>query len=248
MVHEHVQRISILKVPVDIVTPENLESVVKAMYSSGRNHQIILLSLADLMRARRSGEMRTMLAGASLVLPISLPIIKAAKFLKRPLPQRYEPFEFIIQLLSILERWNKSAYLLGSSPRSLTKAEKNIRATFPGLHIVGRHSSAMNRSFMPKVIEAIRKATPTLLMVGKGIPGGERWIPRNLKHFNAGIQLWCSDVFDVFAERRRRPSEALFASGFEWIHHLPRHPQHALRFFMVFRFKLLVLWYRIRHL
>jgi N-acetylglucosaminyldiphosphoundecaprenol N-acetyl-beta-D-mannosaminyltransferase len=150
MVHERVQRISILKVPVDIVTPEDLESVVQAMYSSGRNHQIILLSLADLMRARRSAELRTMLSGASLVLPISLPIIKAAKFLKRPLPQRYEPFDFIIQLLSILERWNKSAYLFGSSPRSLTKAEKNIKSHLSGLHIVGRHSSAVNRSFMPK--------------------------------------------------------------------------------------------------
>ena len=91
MVHERVQRISILKVPVDIVAPDDLEVVIQAMYTSGKNHQIILLSLADLMRARRSGEYRTMLAGASLVLPISLPLIKAAKFLKRPLPQRYEP-------------------------------------------------------------------------------------------------------------------------------------------------------------
>jgi N-acetylglucosaminyldiphosphoundecaprenol N-acetyl-beta-D-mannosaminyltransferase len=248
MVHDRVQRISILKVPVDIVAPDDLEAVIQAMYTSGKNHQIILLSLADLMRARRSGEFRTMLSGASLVLPISLPIIKAARFLKRPLPQRYEPFDFIIQVLSILERWNKSAYLFGSSPRSLTKAEKNIKATFPGLHIVGRHSSLVNRSFMPKVIEAIRKATPTLLLVGKGVPGGERWIPRNLKHFNAGIHLWCSDVFDVFAERRRRPSESMFASGMEWLHYLPRYPFHVFRFLTLLRFKLLVLWYRIRHL
>ena len=53
MVHDRIQRISILKVPVDIVAPEDLEAVIQAMYSSGKNHQIILLSLADLIRARR---------------------------------------------------------------------------------------------------------------------------------------------------------------------------------------------------
>ena len=133
MVHDRVTRISVLKVPVDIVEPDDLEEVVKAMYSDGKNHQIILLSAADLMRARRSGEFRTMIAGASLVVPISASIVRAAKFLKRPAPVRYEPFDFIVKLLSILERWGKSAYLFGGSPKGLSRASKNIKATFPAL-------------------------------------------------------------------------------------------------------------------
>ena len=194
MVNDRVKRISVLKVPVDIVAPEDLEEVVKEMYSDGKNHQIILLSAADLMRARRSGEWRTMIAGASLVIPISMSIIKMAKFLKRPAPIRYEPFDFIVRTLSILERWGKSAYLFGGSPKGLTKASRNIKATFPGLKVVGSHSARFQKSFHPKIVEAIRKAAPTILLVGKGVPGGERWIPRTMKNFNAGIQIWCSDV------------------------------------------------------
>ena len=246
MVNDLVRRISVLNVPVDIVAPEDLEEVVKAMYSDGKNHQVILLSAADLMRARGSGEFRTMVAGASLVIPISMSIIKTARFLKRPAPVRYEPFEFIVRTLAILERWGKSAYLFGGSPKGLAKASKNIKTTFPGLKVVGGHSARFPKAFHPKIVEAIRKAAPTLLLVGKGVRGGERWIPRTMKNFNSGIQLWCSDVFEVFAERRNRPPAALFSKGAEWLHYLPRRPWTALRLFTALRMRTIALWYRLR--
>lgn len=248
MVNDRVKRTTILRIPVDIVMPEDLEEVIKAMYADGKNHQIVLLSMTDLMHARHSSEFRTMMAGASLVIPISLSIIKMARFLRRPVPVRYEPFAFIVQVLGILERWGKSAYLFGACPKSLSRATRNIKSTFPGLHVVGSHSSRFNKNFHPKIVEAIRKATPTLLLVGRGVPGGERWIPRNLKHFNAGIQMWCSDVFDVFAERRRRPPAGLFARGMEWLFYLPRSPWKLFRIITWFRLKIIGLWYRIRRL
>lgn len=246
MVSERVRRISVLGVPVDIIAPDDLEEVVKAMYSDGKNHQIVLLSAADLSRARRSGEWRTMIAGASLVVPVSRSIVRAARLMRRPEPVRYEPFDFIVRLLGILERWGKSAFLLGSSPKSLAKAAKNIKATFPGLKVVGGHSSRFPKSFHPKIVEAIRKATPTLLLVGRGVPGAERWIPRNMKHFNAGLQLWCSDVFDVFAERRHRPPAWLFSKGLEGLFYWPRRPWTILRPLDALRLWLIALWYRIR--
>ncbi len=246
MVNDRVQRTSILKIPVDIVAPEDLEDVIKEMYSDGKNHQIVLLSATDLMRARSSGELRTMIAGASLVIPISMSIITTAKFLKKPTPVRYEPFDFIVRLLAILERWGKSAYLFGGSPKGLAKASKNLKTTFPGLRVVGGHSARFQKAFHPKIVEAIRKAAPTILLIGRGVPGGERWIPRNMKNFNSGIQLWCSDVFDVFAERRNRPPEALFSKGLEWMYYLPGHPWRIFRIFTLLRRKTISLWYRLR--
>jgi len=235
----------VLKVPVDIVAPDDIEDVVRALYDDDRNHQIVLLSMADLMRARRSGEYRSFVTAADLVVPISHSILRTARFLKKPEPVRYEPFDFIIQAMGALERRNKSVYLFGASPRSLAKAEKNIKDTFPGLRVVGRHSGRVAKGFMPRIVEAIRKASPTLLMVGRGVPGGEKWIQRNLKHFQSGLYLWCSDVFDVFAERRRRPPRGLFARGLEWLHYLPGHPWKAFRFFTLLRFKTIALWYRL---
>jgi N-acetylglucosaminyldiphosphoundecaprenol N-acetyl-beta-D-mannosaminyltransferase len=238
-------RISVLGVPVDILPADRIEDVV-ASFEDGKNHQIVLLSLWDLMRARRNVEYRTMIAGASLVLPISLSIVRGARFLKRQEPVRYMPFEFAVKILGALERKGKSVYLLGSSRTRLQKAEINIKSTFPGLHVVGRYAGHYPKQAEPSIIEAVRKATPSLLLVGLGVPGKERWIPRNLPRFNSGIYLWCSDLFEVFAKSRGKPSRELFRRGLEWIPYTLRRPWRIYRFFIFLWYEILLLVARIK--
>ncbi|MDA8410626.1 MAG: WecB/TagA/CpsF family glycosyltransferase [Treponema sp.] len=238
------RRIAILGVPIDIIPAERLDDLV-ASFEDGINHQIILLSVWDLMRARNRVEFKTMVAGADLVVPISASIVKAARFLRHPEPPRYQPFDFIIRLLGILERSGKSAYLLGGSPRIVLKAEGNLRTTFPGLRLVGRHAGAYPRQREPAIVEAIRKASPTLLLVGKGTPGGERWIPRNLPSFPSGIYLWCSDIFWVFAHERSKPSPSIVAHGLDWIPAFLRRPWTIWRLPIFALFKILILFERL---
>lgn len=243
---DRVTRISLLNVPLDILKPEDFDEVIRSMFSDGRNHQIVLLSLWDLLRARRNGEFRTMVNGASLVLPISRALVRGARFLRRAEPVRYMPFDFTIRLLNALERWNRSVYLLGSTRRNLGLAEENIHATYPGIRIVGRFPGHYPRPMEQHILQAIRKSTPTLLLVGRGVLGRERWIPRSLKHFHSGLYLWCSDLFDVFAEKAPKPSKALFERGMEWIPYTLRRPWKVFRFLSYLRYRLLLLWYRIR--
>ncbi|HUW41619.1 MAG TPA: WecB/TagA/CpsF family glycosyltransferase [Rectinemataceae bacterium] len=239
-------RINILGVPVDILQSSEIADLA-ARLEDGKNHQIVLLSLWDLMRARRSGEFHTMIAGASLVLPISLAVVKGAHFLKKPEPVRYQPFDFVVKLLAALERRGKSVYLLGSTRSTLMKAESNIKSTFPGLRVVGRYLGRYPKGTETAIIEAVRKSTPSLLLVGSGVPGRERWIPRNLTRFNSGIYLWCSDLFEVFAERRAKAPPALFSKGLEWTLATLRRPWKMYRVFIFLWFKILLLVARIRH-
>jgi len=240
-----ISRIAILGVPVDILPEERIEDLV-ARFADGMNHQIVLLSLWDLMRARRSGEFRTMIAGASLVLPISLSIARGARFLHRPEPVRYMPFDFVVKLLAALERRGKSAYLFGSTRTNIQKAEGNIKSTFPGLRVVGRYAGRYPKQMEQTIVEAIKKAGPSLLLVGTGVPGRERWIPRNLARFNSGIYLWCSDLFEIFAERRFKPSRALFSKGLEWLPFCLLRPWKAYRLFIYLWYNILLLVARLR--
>jgi N-acetylglucosaminyldiphosphoundecaprenol N-acetyl-beta-D-mannosaminyltransferase len=240
-----VNRISVLGVPVDILPEDKIEEVV-SRFEDGKNHQIILLSLWDLMRARSSGEFRGMVAGASLVLPISVSIVRGARFLRKPEPVRYMPFDFAVKLLGALERRGRSVYLLGSSRSVIQRAESNIKSTFPGLRVVGRYTGRYPKQVEPAIIEAVRKATPTLLLVGTGTPGRERWIPRNLARFNSGLYLWCSDLFEVFAKRRSKPSREFFRKGLEWLPYLVRRPWKAYRLFIFIWYELSLLVARLR--
>jgi N-acetylglucosaminyldiphosphoundecaprenol N-acetyl-beta-D-mannosaminyltransferase len=122
-----------LKVPLDIVPPEELPNVINRFISTmgspgtpQKGRDIVLLSLWDLLRARRNNEYRNYVLKAALVIPISKSIVSGAKFLTGKKVERYMPFNFVISLLSLLERLEYPLYLLGSGSRVLKKTEKNI--------------------------------------------------------------------------------------------------------------------------
>ena len=245
-----VERINILKVPLDIVPPDALSRRVYELLAPEQNGRIkgknlILLSLWDLLRARGNNEYRDFVQKASMVIPISKSLVGGARFLTGKTPARYMPFNFVIRLLTILENRELSVYLLGSKARVIKKTEKKINQTFPKLRIVGRFAGNFRRQDEGAILEAIRKASPSLLLVGQGVHGGERWIVRNTGSLNAGLRLWCSDMFDIFAERKKRPSNATFDRGLEWIGYCCQNPLRLFRFFPYFYYKFLLLAYRV---
>ncbi|MDR1909844.1 MAG: WecB/TagA/CpsF family glycosyltransferase [Spirochaetaceae bacterium] len=239
------ERISLLKVPLDIVPQEQLPDLILELLRSRSGGNIVLLSLWDLLKARRSGEYRDYVLGASLVIPITKSLVSGAKFLTGKTPIRYMPFDFVVSLLTVLEKREFSVYLLGGSAQVLRKTEKNVRQTFPQLRIVGRRRGGIKRQEEAALVQAIHKAAPSLLLVGRGFRGEERWIARNYRNFSPGLRLWCSDLFDVFAERRKRPSRAVFDRGFEWLAYYGRKPWLFLRVFPWFYYKILLLAYRL---
>jgi N-acetylglucosaminyldiphosphoundecaprenol N-acetyl-beta-D-mannosaminyltransferase len=239
------ERITFLKVPIDIVKPDQLDRLTYNMLAEGIEQNIVLLSVWDLLRARRNSEYRDYVNKAALIIPISKSIISGIRFLQGKQAVRYMPFNFVIKLLTILEQYEYSSYLLGGRKRILFKIEKNLRETFPALRIVGRYPGGFRPHEEPIIIEAIRKASPSLLLVGKGVRGGEYWISRNSRRLGKGIRLWCSDLFDVFAERKRHPSQKIFELGLEWIGYTLQSPMKLFRFFPFMYYNLLLLVYKL---
>jgi N-acetylglucosaminyldiphosphoundecaprenol N-acetyl-beta-D-mannosaminyltransferase len=239
------QRIKLLKVPIDIVDPEQLEQVVYSLMAEKKPQNIVLLSLWDLLRARRAGDYSRFIQNAALVIPISKSLLGGARFLTGKQPVRYMPFDFVINLLSILESRSHSIYLLGGKKQILQKTEKNISQTFPMLRIVGRYIGSFRRQEESSILEAIRKASPSLVLAGKGIRSEELWIARNSAQLGDGLRLWCSDLFDVFAEKRKRPSRASFDRGLEWIGYSFQKPYKFFRIFLYLYYKILLLVYKL---
>ena len=107
-----IERISLLGVPVDICSPDKLENQILELLAKPGTKQIIFLSIWDLLKARRKKSVfAETVRNADLVIPISKSILKGAKFLKRNIPHRYNPFECVIQILSILDAHFKTLYL-----------------------------------------------------------------------------------------------------------------------------------------
>jgi N-acetylglucosaminyldiphosphoundecaprenol N-acetyl-beta-D-mannosaminyltransferase len=240
------ERIDLLKVPLDIVPEEQFGNVVSELLKDGTGKNVVLLSLRDLMRARRNPEYREYVTNAALVIPISKSLVRGARFLRGKKLTRYMPFNCIVSLLTTLETREFSVYLLGGKTQVLAKTEKHIRETFPRLRVIGRFPGYFKKQNEDVLIQVIRKSAPSLLLVNKGVHGGEKWIARNSEKLNSGLRLWCSDIFDVFAARKKRPADWSFDRGLEWIGYCFQKPLRCFRIFSYIYYNILLILYKIR--
>ncbi len=225
------QRIKILGVPVDICAPENLEKDILEIMARPGTKQIIFLSIWDLIKCQRKGDFQETVKNAALILPISKSILRAAKFLKKEVPVRHNPFTTTIQILSIMENHFKSIYMLGSTKKTLTKAEHNVRDTFPQLKILGRYVGYYPKTAENKIVEAIFKAQPSLVLMSDGIKEKNCWPYRRRNSFSNSIFLYYKDCFGIFSERIKRVSEKTFDKGNEMFVEILHNP---FKIFLIF--------------
>ncbi|NLM00769.1 MAG: glycosyltransferase [Treponema sp.] len=238
-------RINVVGVPVDIFAQEDLADEIVKMEQKKGTKQICFVTIWDILKARRNKEFMACLKNADLILPTSKSIVKGAKFLKLPEPVRYNPFPTIIQILATLEKHYKSLYLLGGRKDTLMTAERNLRATFPGLQIVGRYVGYYPKNIETDIISAIYKASPSLTLISNGIHAGNCWAYRRRKQFSSSIMLYDKDIFKIFAKQKKRVSQETFEKGLEIWQKILKNPIKIFLIFPYIWYKILLIFFRI---
>lgn len=239
------QRINVLGVPVDILHPEDLEMTILELSSKPGVKQIVFLSVWGLLRARHRGEFQECVKNADLVIPVSKSILKGARFLKREIPVRYNPFQAVISIMSVMESHFKSLFLLGSHGQTLHTAEQNVHATFPHLQIVGRYHGYYQKAVEPDVIQAIYKSSPGLVLYCEGIKEKDVWAYNRRSQFSSSIFIYYKDALGIFSKRIKRVSEETFSKGHEIFHEILRNPLKIFLLVPFLHFILLLVWYRL---
>jgi len=239
------KRIKILDMPVDAVDAEGALTAVERMLADGSHGQIVLLTVRDLLRARHDAEFARCLRDAALIVPVNRGLLRGARFLSSTELTLFNPFDFLIRVLSLVEKKKGSVYLLGARKDVLEVAEENLRGSFHTLRIVGRYYGFFPREAEGDIVTAIKKSAPTLVLAGTGLPGKEKWIFRHKKEFNPGISLWMSNGFEIFSGMEKQPSRRLHAMGLESMSGFRRKPWKVFAAFPYLYYLTLLAAYRL---
>lgn len=240
-----VTRIMFMKVPIDIVPADEVEKIVLDLAERGQLFKLVFLTYRDFTRARRDPEYLAYLKDAALVLPVSKSLENGCGFLKLPLPVRHHPFSLIIRILGILEQKRLSFYLLGGTHREVQTIADNLRTSFPQLKNVGRHAGFFPREKESTIVTAIQKSTPSLLLVGPGVPGKDKWIFRNSQELNVKLAVWSAEAFAIMSLKKQRPDAARFAKSGEPVGGSVLNPLKWLRAFSYIWYGILLIFYRL---
>ena len=139
------QRITLLRVPLDILPEDQIPRIAREFAESSGHKAIVFLTYAKFMKARRDPEFLGQLNRAALIIPVSKSLEQACRFLHLPELIRHYPFDFTIRFLGALEEHRRTLYLLGEHHEGIQTIAANIRTSFPGLTLVGRHAGHYGR-------------------------------------------------------------------------------------------------------
>ena len=135
--------------------------------------------------------------------------------------------------------------MLGSNKTTLQKAEANVRATFPGLRVVGRYVGYYSKQVEPDIVQAIFKAQPSLVLLSDGIKEKNCWPYRRRNQFSSSILLYYMYTFGIFSERIKRIREKTFDKGNEIFVEILHNPFKIFVLFPFFWYKIVLLWYKL---
>ena len=240
------QRITLLKVPIDIVPEDQIPRIARELAEDEGRKILVFLTYANFMKAQRDPEFLAQLNRAALIIPVSKSLELGCRFLKLPQIVRHYPFDFVIKFLGALEEKRRTIYLLGEQHDGIQTIAANLRTSFPGLTLIGRHTGHYGRDKEEPILQAIQKATPTLLLVGPGVPGREKWAFRQGSTLPIKVILHSEESFQIMSGKKRRPSKAAFRKGTHELNRSLFNPFRLVRVFSYAGFGFLLLIQRMR--
>ena len=185
------------------------------------------------MLAEKNEDFRNVLNNAELVVADGIGVIKAAKILKTPLPERIPGIELGEAMIEFCARNSHPVYFLGSKPGVAEDAAKNMAEKYPGLNVCGTHDGYFDMTggeVNESVIAEINEKGARLVLVCVGAPKQETWIADNRERMPAvGVFAGLGGSLDVFSGRAKRAPAFFCKTGLEWFYRLMKEPSRIGR-------------------
>jgi N-acetylglucosaminyldiphosphoundecaprenol N-acetyl-beta-D-mannosaminyltransferase len=203
-------------------------------------------------------ELRRAYAAASLILVDGMPLLLAAKLLRRGVPERVPGSDLVPALFAAVSARHGAAeqsrtalpsypttqesrptscelrvYLLGAGPGVAKRAAERIEATWRGVKVVGCYSPPLgfekDGAENDAILARIAAANCDALVVGLGAPKQELWVAKYRERIAAPVALCVGATIDFLAGEKARAPVWMRRVGLEWAHRLASEPRRLAR-------------------
>lgn len=230
--------VRLLGVAVHPLTWERLREIVIEAVEKDRGWIIAHHNLHSVYFYHHDPAVRSFYNRAEWIHIDGMSLVFLGKLLGLPLgrSQRLTHLDWIRPLVAEAARREWRIFYLGSRPGVPERGAAILRREFPGLRLETRHGyfdarpeGAENR----RVIEAVERARPHLLLVGMGVPRQERWILENRARLHAGAIVNAGALMDYIAGEAAAPPRWMGRVGLEWLYRLANDPARLWKRYLI---------------
>ena len=228
--------------PLARMTRRETVDTVMGLIEAGRPSFFITANTHYAMLTAERPDLRALNDRAAFVVADGAPLVWASKRGGRPLPERVAGSDLIYDLCRRAAETGRSVYFLGGAEGIAEEAARKLQGLYPGLRVVGTASPSpgdLAGEGVRRVIEAVRLASPDLLIGAFSQPKGELWLDEHLERLGVPVCVQLGASLDFVAGRVRRAPVFFQKAGLEWAYRIytdparlaPRYAKNALFLF-----------------
>lgn len=215
---------------------EALDAIV-ALARAGQGGTVVTPNVDHVVLAEDDERLVAAYQGAALSLVDGKPLVWLGRLLGRPFPEKISGSDLVEPLAARAAQENLSVFLLGAGEGVGARAAAALVARHPGLRIAGVLSPPLGFDADPErnreVLEAVRSATPALVLVALGAPRQELWMHAHREQLAPSVLLGIGATLDFLAGDKRRAPRILSDVGLEWVYRLAQEPRRLASRYLV---------------
>ncbi len=220
-------RIELLGVGFDNVNmSEAVERGVEMLLSDG-THYVVTPNPEIVETCRKNPAAKEAVINADLVIADGIGVVYGSRIRKTPLKCRVPGIELGEAMVEQCVKLGKSVYFLGCKPGIAEKAAENLKAKYPGLHVVGTADGYFKDD--AAAAAKVRESGADLLFVCLGAPKQEIFMKNYGEATGAHLMMGLGGSLDVFAGAVERAPKFYQDHGLEWLYRLMKNPSRIGR-------------------
>lgn len=215
-------RTDVLGVGVDALTRQKAVESALGLIKEHRGAYMVTPNPEIVMAAWDDPKVFDAVNSADIVIADGVGVLKAAKILKRPLPERVTGIDVAADIMRELSKTSGSVFLLGAKAGVAEKAAANIVKSFPGIVICGTNDGY---TLTDELIGRINEAKPDFLLVCLGAGRQELWMAQNAGKLDVGLMAGLGGTLDVLSGETKRAPLSWQKHNLEWLYRCFEEPK-----------------------
>ena len=203
------------------------------------NHESTFIVTANpeiVMAANENPEfMKILQTDADYITADGIGIVKAAKLLKTPLPERVTGYDLFLWLMKLANERGLRVYLIGAKPKVIHSVQAKIAKNYANINLVGAEDGYFKED-LDLVARRIQRTQPDLVFAALGFPKQEKLLSILRKNATPALMMGIGGSLDVFSGQVKRAPEVFQKAHLEWFYRLVTNPTRFKRMLVLPRF------------
>jgi N-acetylglucosaminyldiphosphoundecaprenol N-acetyl-beta-D-mannosaminyltransferase len=230
-------RVSLFGIELDRFTFDDFLNRLDGELSAGRRGYVVTPNVDHLVRLKKDSEFRQIYERARFVVPDGTPLLWAAGWLGKPLPERITGADLFPRLCRLAAERGYSVYFLGASPEICRRTEVKLQELYPQIKIAGSHSPyfGFERSVpeLVRIVKRLKETAPDIVFVGLGAPKQEKLIHYLQNKVPVKLFLGVGAALEFFVGAKKRAPQWAQRSGLEWAFRFFSEPKRLWKRYLV---------------